>query len=753
MIRRLYTLFSSKNKTENKKSEGGETGSMDSDDRDYLFANLSHEIRTPVNGIVGFTQLLKETTLTNEQNELVNTIHSSSMHLLSLVSDILDFSKINANKLEFESIPFDLFNQVEDTVEVYAVLAQKKQIELGVFIEPNITPMLIGDPTKLSQVIGNLVSNAVKFTEAQGEVQVCVEKITEDAETIALKFSVKDTGIGIEEKDQKKIFDAFVQANSSINREFGGTGLGLAISSRIVQYMGGELRLDSSFGVGSEFSFILNFQKTRAQDRKLYHDLYMGLHIGFLLPMQEMQKIVDIHLKKNLEYLGADFTFFFGSELFSMEKERYPDILFIDESRNRIDIASLSALGIKLVLIRTLESKKIDTEKLCKIIYKPLNLTKTIRALEICTDNSDKYNEDTIINKDFSNLKALVVDDNEINQKLLVKLLSDMQMDTEVASNGIEAIALCKNSSFDIIFMDIEMPEMGGIEATQKLLEFEREKKMRHTPIIALTGNISIDDVQKYKDTGFDSTIAKPIDIDILISHLDQYAICRNLVLHKEKKDQKFSGSRALIIEDNIIDQKIIERALARKGVESVSVVIGVEIVNIYKSTPFDIIFLNASTPVMNAIEIIKDIRSFEKYVELPSIPIIVMFSPDSKEQHFDLYREIGANGYLMKPLDIDEIKFQLDQYIQETFIEDKIPLDEREEEANSETEQEDMPLTQDSSRVVETVEKEEVTVTEEAKPSGDVEERISSMKKDAATEEKKTSQYTITYIDIPLSK
>ncbi len=668
MIEKLRAWFPRKKKKEQSESPKPLVVRTPEDERERFFANLSHEIRTPVNGIVGFTQLLKETKLSGEQNELVNTIHSSSMHLLSLVSDILDFSKINANKLEFESIPFDLFRQVEDTVEVYAALSQKKRIELNVFIDPTITPMLIGDPTKLSQVIGNLVSNAIKFTEALGEVNVTVEKIHEDPKVINLEFSVKDTGIGIETQDQEKIFDAFVQANSSISREFGGTGLGLAISSKIVKYMGGELKLYSSFGVGSEFSFVLSFEKTRAKERKLYHDLYMGLEVGLLLPIIGSQKVVDSNLRKNIEYLGARFTTFYGNEILSLKKERYPDILFVEQQRNRADLEALSDLGIKIVLITILnaqEKPEVEAQYICKNLYKPLNLAKTIRALEVCTDDKHALSESAMeINKNFHGLRALIVDDNEINQKLLVKLLSDMQMDTEVASNGIEAIEFYKNIAFDIVLMDIEMPIMGGVEATQNILAYEREQGIAHTPLIALTGNVSTGDVQYYKVSGMDSAISKPIDVEVLIAHLNKYALGKNLVQHMEKGEQQLSGAKALIIEDNAIDQNLIERALASRGVESVAVVTGAGILDVYQSTPFDILFINASTPVMNAAETTKNIRTFESSTSMPSVPIVVMLSAESEEMHFNIYQEMGADGYLLKPLEIDEIKFQLDQYI-----------------------------------------------------------------------------------------
>lgn len=759
------------------------------DERDRFFANLSHEVRTPVNGIVGFTQLLKETELSEEQNELVNTIHGSSMHLLTLVGDILDFSKINADKLELESVPFDLFHQVEDTVETYAALSQKKGIELGVYIDPEINPMLIGDPTKLSQVIGNLVSNAIKFTDALGEVSVSVTKVTEDQKKIALEFSIKDTGIGIEDDNKEKVFDAFVQANSSISREFGGTGLGLAISSKMVKLMGGKLKLYSSFGIGSDFSFTLKFEKTRSQERKIYHDFYMGLRAGLVLPKRGSSRVTDMNLGKNIDYLGVDFNIYYADELFAMESEDYPNILFVDHQYNSVDFEDLSKLGIKTILITTISSQNklpIKEEYICKNLYKPINLTKVIRVFEDCTgDKNIAAAKPNPINKNFHGYRALVVDDNEINQKLLLRLLVDMQMDVEVASDGEEAVEFYKSIEFDIILMDMEMPIMDGMEAYKAILDYEEEHNKDHTPVIALTANVASTDIRAYEDAGMDGFVPKPIDIEVIVSYLNRYVAGKKLTQQINKVEQKFAGSKVLVIEENDIDQKLIERALASKDMSTVFVAGGINILDSYRDERFDLMFVNASTPVMNGAEITDQIRELERRLSLDRTPIIVMLPPESSDMHFGIYEEMGADGYIIKPLDIDEIKFQIDRYMEEDkHIEIKIDdnytsdnLEEKDQpieevfiaEETDQLSEEDTTteLTEADKSPEEVLQKE--TYSYNLDDIVDTTKEVDKNKKDNSVEtskqvtkeeiksipsdDKKTSQYTITYIDIPLSK
>ena len=649
--------------------------------RDMFFANMSHEIRTPVNGIVGFTQLLKETGLDKEQNELVNTIHSSSMHLLGLVNDILDFSKINAHKMVLEEIEFDLFRQIEDTIETYAAAAQEKDIALGLYIDPTIAPSLIGDPSKLSQILINLVSNAVKFTDALGNVDILVEKLAEGQKTITLRFSVKDTGIGIGSGAQDTVFNAFAQENSSISRKFGGTGLGLAISSELVKLMGGDLALESEREKGSEFYFSVTFEKVRSQEREIYAGRYRGLSAGIILPKRESLRGAEENLKAYIEYLGADIRFYNSVEIVAMDPKVLPDLLFADDRYSGISFKELSKLNAKIISLSPINRQGISLEQegICKNIYKPVNLTKTIRAFEACLEGdslSDK--ESMVANRNFKGFSALVVDDNRVNQKLMMQVLENMQMDVELAADGEEALEYYQNFDFDIVFMDIQMPVMDGIEATEKIVAYEKEQDKEHTPIIALTGNTGSKNTQKYIDVGMDGFMSKPIDVNIMVSYLNQYLATQKLAQQIVQTEVRFSGAKALIVEENSINQKLMERALASRGVESVLINRASTFMNVYRRELFDMIFVSANMPMVSASKIIQNVRTHEKNRGLDTVPIVVVVSMDTSEVACDNYRQSGAEGCLFKPLEIDEIKLQLDRYLHPTS--DKLEISNTEE-------------------------------------------------------------------------
>ena len=654
--------------------------------RDMFFANMSHEIRTPVNGIVGFTQLLKETGLDKEQNELVNTIHSSSMHLLGLVNDILDFSKINAHKMVLEEIEFDLFRQIEDTIETYAAAAQEKDIILGLYIDPTIAPSLIGDPSKLSQILINLVSNAVKFTDALGNVDILVEKLAEGQKTITLRFSVKDTGIGIGSGAQDTIFNAFAQENSSISRKFGGTGLGLAISSELVKLMGGDLALESERDKGSEFYFSVIFEKVRSQEREIYADRYRGLSAGIILPKRESVRGSEKNLKAYIEYLGADIRYYSSVEIVAMDPKVLPDLIFADDRYSGISFKELSKLDAKIISLSPINRQglSLEQEGICKNIYKPVNLTKTIRAFEACLEGdtlSDK--ESMVANRNFKGFSALVVDDNRVNQKLMMQVLENMQMDVALAADGEEALEYYQNFDYDIVFMDIQMPVMDGMEATEKIVAYEKEQGKEHTPIIALTGNTGSKNTQKYTDLGMDGFMSKPIDVNIMVSYLNQYLATQKLAQQIVQTEVNFSGTKALIVEENSINQKLMERALASRGVESVLINRASTFMNIYRRESFDIVFVSANMPMVSASKIIQNVRIHEKSRGLDTVPIVVVVSPDTSDVACDNYRQSGAAGCLFKPLEIDEIKIQLDRHLQPTSDESEKT---RTEEAVAET-------------------------------------------------------------------
>ena len=498
--------------------------------KDLFLANMSHEIRTPLNGIVGFTQLLKSTATSDEQEEFITVIENSSDNLLTIVNDILDLSKIRADKIELESIFFDPIEKFESAIESYAARAAEKHIEFGIFVDPELPTSLQGDPTKISQVIVNLISNAIKFTSEAGQVNISITKIGETSQYTTVKFAVSDSGIGIPENQKEKIFDAFSQADVSTSRKFGGTGLGLAISSKLVTFMGGKLDIDSVVGKGSTFFFSLNFLN---DDTMLERERpnFKGVKVGYLLPSPEDDLGYNANLAPYIEYTDASYHIYYGDELLTTPKEALPDILFIEDLyyKDKTVLEKYLDIETKIILLTTGNNKKsLESieNKIARILYKPLNFTKTIKSLEILdVDKLKKVGNESksLSSITFSNIHALVAEDNRINQKLIEHVLHGFGIHVSLANNGEEALHLRMENEYDIIFMDIQMPVMNGIEATHAILEFEGSRNKRHIPIIALTANALSGDREKYMKEGMDNYISKPIEIEQLNKLIQEY--------------------------------------------------------------------------------------------------------------------------------------------------------------------------------------------------------------------------------------
>jgi signal transduction histidine kinase/CheY-like chemotaxis protein len=514
--------------------------------KDLFLANMSHEIRTPLNGIVGFTQLLKDSDLDEEQREFISVIEHSSENLLTIVNDILDLSKIRADKIELENIAFDPVEQFESSVESYAARAAEKGVELGVYIDPELPSSIMGDPTKISQIMVNLISNAIKFTPSKGEVDVSIEKVAESKDYVTVKFSVSDTGIGISESQKSKIFEAFSQADVSTSRKFGGTGLGLAISGKLVSMMGGELDIESEEEKGSTFFFTLTLEKTKEQETRDIINM-LGFTVGLLDAKGRGSASIRRNLETYVTYTGAKFDLFGEDEILQMEEKMLPDVLFIDHvyHQRKGEIEKYLDLPCRIVVITTAEKKKqIEPilERIDRVVYKPLNMTKTFKALEVVYD--DKIKKSTKQQTEsrnilFEDLHILVAEDNAINQKLIKNVLNGFGIEVTLASNGEEAVTLRMQNEYDMIFMDIQMPVLGGIEATHKIIEFEEKNRKHHIPIVALTANALSGDREKYMEEGMDNYLSKPIDLERLNILLQEY-----FPTHVKKVEENENGRR-----------------------------------------------------------------------------------------------------------------------------------------------------------------------------------------------------------------
>ena len=501
--------------------------------KDHFLANMSHEIRTPLNGIIGFTNILKETELQEDQREFVAIIEESSNNLISIVNDILDFSKVASGKVEIENIAFNVMEKFEASIDSYAAKASQKNIDLNLMIDPNLPTELMGDATKISQVIINLLSNAVKFTDEGGRIDITIQQLSVAEDVVTLKFSIKDSGIGMSPKQQEKVFDEFSQADVSTSRKFGGTGLGLTISKQFVSLMGGDLELESKEGEGTTFFFSLDLKKSPASVER--ENLNLANIDAVYVTVADKKEVTE-NLQRYLEYHGANFKTENYVNILGMDSSSLPDIIFIDHGyiEDEEVIRSLAKLDTKTILISTAEIEKCNCDVkdyISKLIYKPINFSKIVRSLKsidekrVVTTTDKEITEVKGIpsNRVFKNISALVVEDNIINQKLLENILSNFDITVTIANNGLEALNLYKENSYDIVFMDIQMPVMNGVEATTKIIEYEGLTDRAHTPIIALTANTLASDKENYFSVGMDRYLKKPIDVADLTAIIEEY--------------------------------------------------------------------------------------------------------------------------------------------------------------------------------------------------------------------------------------
>ncbi|PNV83964.1 MAG: hybrid sensor histidine kinase/response regulator [Sulfurimonas sp.] len=505
-----------------------------SEAKSMFLANMSHEIRTPLNGIVGFTELLKDSGLQEEQSEFVDIIEKSSENLLEIINNILDLSKIESNKLEIENIAFNPVVEFESAVEVYAVRASEKNINLGCFIDPSLEFPLKGDPTKLKEVIINLLSNAVKFTNNAGSIDVNIRRVESgEIAKARIKFEIQDNGIGVSEEQKSRIFEAFSQADTSITRKYGGTGLGLTISSSFINLMGGKLDLDSKIGEGTTFFFTLDFDEVETLTEG-YKDSFNNLKALILSDPLKIKK-QDKYLREYLDYFCIGYTTFKDiNKINSLQKDINYNLLFVDY--DYVDdkaLEELSKLSPELiVLTKSNLMKKVDALGLdiFKILYEPLHVSKIKQMLEnyISANASIQVlkkqpHKKFDLNTSRFVANVLVAEDNIINQKLIKRTLEDLGLTVTIANNGLDAFQKRKNGNFDMIFMDIQMPFLDGVEATAEILEWEEDYDRPHVPIVALTANALKGDRERFLLAGLDEYTTKPLVRSEIISVLNKF--------------------------------------------------------------------------------------------------------------------------------------------------------------------------------------------------------------------------------------
>ncbi|HCZ9286160.1 response regulator [Vibrio alginolyticus] len=653
-----------------------------------FLANMSHEIRTPLNGVIGISEVLSDTSLTATQRDYVDTIETSSQLLLSLINDVLDFSKIESGMLLISPHSTCVRESIYDIASIISPKAKEKGIDVQVNISRNTPYHVMLDDHRIRQVVMNFMSNAVKFTE-QGSVELSV--ITREIKNgeAVIEFSVKDSGIGIDAQQQKKIFAPFAQEDNSTTRQFGGTGLGLAISTQLVELMGGEIQLESEKGKGSRFFFELTAPVV-TQEFNAYHALNHNDIWIVCSSTQLEQKLrnelsfFNINITQSVDTLSALPTWIDNERVIVIHVEASPNAaaMHIDE------IESLCKRNIRVCLIKHLHSPQFDfRNSISALVTQPLLGQRLIKALESCAANFSHAQQESTSAQHVKSLpKILVVDDNTVNQKIAGLHVTKAGFDFDVAVNGQEAVEKFQQNQYSLILMDCMMPVMDGFEATQIIRQIEvKEKRAFRIPIIALTASVVDDDIQKCFDVGMDDYVPKPFKAGLLKEKLDKAIGLRvsnttPAEPHQENttpdKTHKLPASseqpeatvtpirseRILLVEDNRVNQKVASLLLSKAGYQFEVAENGQIAVEMFqKDGKFDVILMDCMMPIMDGFEASRQIRAYEASKGLAKTPIIALTASvvdDDIQRCFDS----GMDAYVPKPVRKEKLLYQIEQ-------------------------------------------------------------------------------------------
>jgi PAS domain S-box-containing protein len=541
---------------------------------DFL-ANMSHEIRTPMNAIIGMAHLALKTDLTSKQYDYLKKVDSSAKSLLGIINDILDFSKIEAGKLDMESVEFQLEDTLDNISTLVGIKTQEKGLELLFKIDPQVPTALVGDPLRLGQILTNLSNNAVKFTET-GEIVVFTELVKKDKAQVTLKFSVQDTGVGMTGKQAAKLFQPFMQADSSTTRKYGGTGLGLTISKRLAEMMGGEIWVESEQGRGSTFSFTANFGLGKEKAKKQYK------------PASELRGMKVLVVDDNatsrdiLQEMLESFTFEVsvaasGPEgitgLENAEEDKPFELVVMDwkmpgmdgiEASKRIKahegLNKIPAIVLVTAYGREEVIQQADEVGLEGFLLKPVNpsiLFDTIiqafgEEVPETSRIAQRREQETESLEHIRGANILLVEDNEINQQVAKEILEGAGLKVTLAADGQEGVNAVKESSYDLVLMDVQMPIMDGYTATREIRKDERFKEL---PIIAMTAHAMAGDEDKSLQAGMNGHVTKPIDPDQLFSTLQKWikpGEKRAQVKQSEAPAEQSESDKAVPAEDEL---------------------------------------------------------------------------------------------------------------------------------------------------------------------------------------------------------
>lgn len=541
-----------------------------------FLANTSHEIRTPINGIVGFSSLLKKTSLSKQQNEYLNTIENSALSLLTIINDILDFSRLESGQLALDTSPINLREITEDIVRILAPTAAQKELQLILLIDPKIPLTFYGDGLRIRQVVNNIVHNAIKFS-SNGNIIIRIEQITKNDNLSTIQFSISDFGIGISEEKQAMILSAFTQADMSSSRSQSGTGLGLAIAKGLAEKMGGEIEINSKLSQGTTLLFTLKLRE-RIENSTTQLDELSGSRIGVFAANPMLRLQINQYLEQwNAHSVEIENTDGILSKLDEHKRiEQDLDLVCIIANGSESDISAKLMVRISeiaenefncpILLTANPNSALANSKQLqdstIHLLFNPFTYNSSYEIFRSMITPTNKENQPALQTKNAFSTQVLVVDDNDANRQLLSELLRGLGVNVMDADSGSEAVRTFKENHFGLVFMDIQMPELDGMQTTSLIRDHEAANGAGRTPIIALTAHALSEQKSEILLAGMDDYATKPITEAQLVTFLERWTPSskRQIATHVETNSVDLLQIQDL---EPILPNAIMDRAEA----------------------------------------------------------------------------------------------------------------------------------------------------------------------------------------------